>query len=150
MDARNPDAMIFIKRLLVGDREPDEIINDNVDGIDVPYLMRWWVKDKGEHGDNIYLHCFVRSDYDRALHDHPRDSVSVILDGEYLEHTPEGTFHRKRGDVVTRVAASLHRIELISGPTWTLFIVGKKYREWGFACPDGWVHWSKFTEDRCK
>jgi hypothetical protein len=38
---------------------------------------------------NIYLHHFLKSDYDRALHDHPWASLSIILKGEYTEHTPK-------------------------------------------------------------
>lgn len=28
---------------------------------------------------------------------------------------------------------------------WTLFITGRKVREWGFHCESGWVHWKMFT-----
>jgi hypothetical protein len=27
----------------------------------------------------------------------------------------------------------------------SLFMTGPKVREWGFACPKGWVHWRDFT-----
>lgn len=27
----------------------------------------------------------------------------------------------------------------------SLFIAGPKVREWGFHCPNGWVHWREFT-----
>lgn len=140
-----------IKWMLVGDREPDEIINDTVDGVTVPYLQRWFVKrEEGADTRRVYLHCFMRSDYDRALHDHPWPSCSILLDGQYLEHTPEGVFLRKAGDIVTRGATALHRVELIDGqPTWSLFITGPKVREWGFACADGWVHHSQFNDKGC-
>lgn len=39
-----------------------------------------------------------------------------------------------------------HRVELIDGDCWTIFVTGPRYREWGFHCADrGWVHWKKFT-----
>ena len=25
-------------------------------------------------------------------------------------------------------------------------VIGTKVRVWGFHCPTGWVHWSKFTD----
>ena len=42
--------------------------------------------------------------------------------------------------------AAAHRLELIDGPCWTLFVTGPRYREWGFHCPQrGWVPWKEFT-----
>jgi hypothetical protein len=39
-----------------------------------------------------------------------------------------------------------HRLELINGhPAETLFITGPKVRDWGFHCPNGWVHWRDFV-----
>ena len=85
-------------------------------------------------------------DDDRALHDHPWDNTSLLLDGEYIEHTSEGAFHRRPGDFVVRTAAALHRIELINDqPAISLFTTGPKVRGWGFACPQGWVPWRVFT-----
>lgn len=121
----------------MGLRKPDVVIGGD-------YLRRWWIVPRNP-SMNVYLHEFLRSDDDRALHDHPWDNSSFLLSGEYREHTPEGVFHRKAGDFVARSAASLHRIELIDGqPTVSLFMTGPKVREWGFACPQGWVHWQTF------
>ena len=146
----------LIRMMLVGDRDPDEIISDTVDGVDVPYLVRWWVKQKTESEqpseENIYLHLFLRSDYDRALHDHPFDSTSIILQGSYREHLADGKVRvLSEGDIVTRKAEDAHRIELINDePVWSLFIRGPKVREWGFLCPDGWTHWTQFIASRCE
>lgn len=147
----NIEQANIIRFMLVGDREPDQVITDDVDGVELPYLRRWWIKDKSREGGNVYLHNFKRSDYDRALHDHPRDSASIILCGSYIEHMPGGvTALRKTGDIITRKADQLHRVELIPGEdVWTLFIIGPKVREWGFACPGGWVHWMEFVDGKC-
>jgi hypothetical protein len=148
------DAFAIVNMLTYG-RSPDEVITDMVDGAEVPYLLRWFVKPKQEGEGNVYLHCFRRSDFDRALHDHPWESASILLCGEYLEHTPEGTFHRKAGDVVVREAEAQHRIQLMTNdegtelPCWSLFITGPKVREWGFHCPQGFVHWTDFVANRC-
>lgn len=152
----------FIRKILVGARDPDEIINDIVCGAEVPYMLRWWVKEKETptyDGTNIYLHCFLRSDYDRALHDHPRDSVSILLEGGYIEHMADGKRTRLEGDIVTRSADTPHRIELFKDraystgdaflPAWSLFLVGPKKREWGFLCEEGWTHWTKFNAANC-
>mgnify|MGYP000066528385 CR=1 FL=1 len=42
-------------------------------------------------------------------------------------------------------STSAHRIELVAGPVWTLFLTGPFRREWGFHCPQGWRHWRDFT-----
>lgn len=120
---------------------------------EVPYLRRWWVIPRNPVF-NIFVHQFLASDDDRALHDHPWWSWSLLLKGTYVEHTIEeggihlritytpGSFHFRRG----RFA---HRIEIVPHKhpcCWTLFITGPRYREWGFHCPEqGWVHWKRFT-----
>jgi hypothetical protein len=63
-------------------RKPDFIIG----GADEPYMLRWWVIPRNRFF-NIYLHHFLRSDEDRALHDHPWLNCSWLLDGRYTEHT---------------------------------------------------------------
>lgn len=128
-------------------RAPNFIIG----GHDNPYLLRWFVIPRNPVF-NIYLHRFLRSDDDRALHDHPWMSLSVLLEGQYTEHTiaAGGVNHEqvlKAGDWRFRPTGKLaHRIELTDGPCWTLFITGPRYRSWGFHCPQaGWIHWERFT-----
>lgn len=126
-------------------REPDFVI-----GAD--YLRRWWVIPRND-SQNVYLHDIRKSDDDRALHDHPWANTSFLILGGYIEHTPEGSFERRAGDVINRAAGSSHRLEVIPGTrAISLFVTGPKEREWGFACPQGWVHWRDFTnpEDSSK
>lgn len=154
-------------------RPPDFVIGGNKD----PYLLRWylvpwriwhrearenptpWRRVKGFFGlmlPSVYLHCFLRSDDDRALHDHPWFWCSILLHGGYTEHTiAAGGIHRRR----RRFAPSIrfaspwraHRIELFKtpfgpNPCWTLFITSPRFREWGFHCDEtGWVPWRTFT-----
>lgn len=123
---------------LMASRAPDYVIGED-------YLRRWWVNPRNQRA-NVYLHEFGRSDDDRALHDHPWPNTSFLLQGRYIEHTPAGRFVRNAGDVVAREATALHRIELFPGErALSLFMTGEKVREWGFACPQGWVHWRDFT-----
>jgi hypothetical protein len=141
--------MSFAERIIarVTRREPDFIIG----GKDDPYVRRWWVIPRNRLF-NVYLHQFVRSDDDRALHDHPWVNCSILLRGCYEEHLPgDGVRFRKAGDVVFRRSGRMaHRVMLLQMgggeiPCWTLFITGPRYREWGFHCPRGWVHWKLFT-----
>ncbi|TZG24895.1 cupin domain-containing protein [Sphingomonas montanisoli] len=113
---------------------------------DNPYLLRWWIMPRNE-GCNLYLHQILRDDDDRALHDHPWENTSYLIEGAYREITPDGILIRQAGDVVTRSATALHRLELIGGkPCVSIFMTGPKVREWGFDCGErGWVHWRDFT-----
>jgi hypothetical protein len=120
------------------------------------YLHHWHVIPRNRFC-NVYLHHFLRSDDDRALHDHPWVNASIILKGEYLEHFQNGRIeHRRPGDVVFRWLHTAHRVELFHGSrrqplhspppieVWTIFITGPKVREWGFLGPQGWVPWQEF------
>lgn len=127
-------------------RPPDFVIGSP----EQRYLLRWWIIPRNRFF-NIFLHRFLRSDDDRALHCHPWINFSYLLDGEYTEHTiaPGGVHHReimRAGDWrFRRTGKMAHRIELHNGSCWTLFITGPRYREWGFHCPNGWRHWKEFT-----
>lgn len=116
-----------------------------------PYMLRWWLIPRNRYF-NIYLHRILRSDDDRALHDHPWVSLSLILEGEVWEVLPIAPNEisgrlLKAGDIVTRTATSAHRLELLNGaPCMTLFMTGPRVREWGFHCPKGWRHWREFTD----
>lgn len=117
---------------------PDFVIGDS-------YLLRWWVIPRNEWS-NVYLHDIRKSDDDRALHDHPWPNTSFLIFGSYIEHTPLGSFVRRAGEVISRPAEALHRLEVIPGErAISLFVTGPKVRDWGFACPQGWVNWRDFT-----
>lgn len=81
------------------------------------YMHRWWRVPRN-WATNIYYHIVLRSDDDRALHDHPWMSISIVLDGGYFEHTIlAGGIHRKvwkgPGSMSFRWTGSLaHRLEL--------------------------------------
>jgi hypothetical protein len=131
-------------------RQPDVIIGPKND----PYLRRWWVIPRNRFF-NIYLHNIRHSDDDRALHDHPWWNLSVILSGGYCEITPNALHWRKRGSITFRKAEAAHRIAMDKTqqqggdkPCWTIFITGPVIREWGFHCPNGWIPWRKFVDDR--
>jgi hypothetical protein len=111
-----------------------------------PYLLRYYVIPRNPFL-NIYLHKFLRDDDDRAMHDHPWLSLSILIAGKYVEQTAKGRRLYHAGSVIIRQATHTHRIELPQGePAWTLFITGPRQREWGFHCPQGWVHFKVFTE----
>lgn len=133
-------------------RQPDFIIGDPAR----PYMRRWWIIPRNE-GCNVYLHEILRSDDDRAGHDHPWFNTSFVIEGGYEEavffkQTPWIEAYReqrKAGDVVHREAGDTHRLIVPGGGRCvSLFMTGPKVREWGFWCPnDGgrFVPWREFT-----
>lgn len=109
------------------------------------YLRRWYLK-RDRLAGNIYLHQILRDDDDRALHDHPWDSQSVVLKGALREVMAGSARVLRAGDSASRAAEVAHRLEVVEGPVWTLFITGPWRRDWGFHCPQGWRHWREFTD----
>ncbi len=108
------------------------------------YLERYYIflKDRGDFPFNIFLHKFIKSDPD-DLHDHPWSYRTFILAGGYWEYLENGKKYW-RGPFSYRYAPAntFHRIELDPNIPycWTIFIPGKKVREWGFKTSNGWVN----------
>lgn len=145
--------MKWLRDLILGwarARQPDFVIG----GIEAPYLRRHWLIPRNPVF-NIYVHEFLRSDDDRALHTHPwLFNCSWLLDGNYREWFRWlGMLNfsdRSVGDLKFRWGRAAHRVELTTGTCWTLFITGPRIRPWGFLCPQGFVHWEDFTDARDK
>jgi len=124
------------------------------------YLTRYYLflKKRTYFPFNIFLHRFHKSD-DATPHDHPWPYATIILWGGYYEWIP---FFNEMGELTCEVqkwrgpghfrfcsAESYHRIELKPGKTcWTLFIPGKKRRDWGFLVNDEWIQHEQYFENR--
>src|SRR3546814_13207657 len=107
-------------------RKPDITIGVE----DNPYLRRLYIIPRNRWF-NVYLHEFLRDDDDRALHDHPWVNLSILLRGQYVEHTATGATLRRAGAIKFRLPTAAHRIALVDGdPVWTLFIPGPRLRGW--------------------
>ena len=158
-DVRETVADLLFRQLAthVVARRPNGDFNIGPDP-DNPYMRRWFVIPRNDDF-NIYLHHIRHSDDDRALHDHPWQSLSLCLAGGMYEITgsndPDHPDHAravvKAGDVRSRDPLTAHRLELAEPPNapvecWTLFITGPKVRTWGFHCPQGFVPWDEFTD----
>jgi hypothetical protein len=114
---------------------------------------------------SLYLHEFFRSDSDRCLHDHPWWFWTLILRAGYWEivkatviegshpprlrvddlvpgQGPTCRVWRPVGYLGRYPAEHAHRIEIEPGTRpWSLVLVGKKVRPWGFWGPKGWIKW---------
>ncbi len=107
-----------------------------------PYLLRFYIKRNGWL-PGIYLHHFYMGDTDRELHNHPwKMSGSLILTGGYIEERllespafpiPIRTKERVGPGRINIIRADdFHRVDLIEGSAWTIFVSGKKVQDWGF------------------
>jgi hypothetical protein len=134
------------------------IVMDRVEN--EPYLERYYLflRDRERFPFNVFLHKFLKSDPD-DVHDHPWPYATVILKGGYWEWIPHfDTVGRKTGEYQVwrgpghfRIskANSFHRIELDPDITaWTLFMPGRKCRDWGFMVKNKWIQWEQYLKQR--
>jgi len=116
------------------------------------YLWRWTVAKW--RGRGIYLHHFVGDDWSRDLHDHPKRFISIGLWGWYIEQTPwladvPGSWRFKKYQapwIRSFPATHIHRLAVPSKNCWTLVIVLKPVREWGFWHERKFIPWKRYVE----
>lgn len=164
-----PRVRDWFPRLLSG--HPHQVIG----GPEDPYLLRWYIIPRNPVL-NVYLHKFLRSDDDRALHDHPWWFLSLMLRGRYDEVTERKIQRRHAGSIAFRPAEWRHRVQLCNYddlrmspngratelPCWTLIVTGRRVRTWGFWCkyrrdehptapPDveRFIPWQEFGDAGC-
>lgn len=111
------------------------------------YLFRWTLLKRKNW--SLYLHHFVGDDWSLDLHDHPKRFISIGLWGWYLEERPSGDH------TVTRIyrapwirsfpAAHIHRITVPSKNCWTLVLVLKAVRPWGFWHQGKFIGWRDYV-----
>lgn len=119
------------------------------------YMFRWTLLKAKNWG--VYLHHFVGDDWSLDLHDHPKRFISIGLWGNYVEYTPFYPAHSewaKLGPVrkVFRApwirsfpSEHIHRIETPSKSCWTLVIVLKAVRPWGFWHEGKFIGWREYV-----
>jgi hypothetical protein len=116
----------------------------------------------------VYLHRMDGPDPGRHLHDHPWPFVSIVLRGgyrewrfdtrvaavaalvarEYPKAAPGYDSHRRQWSIARMRPDECHSIySLDRSPTWTLMFVGRRFRNWGFYTPDGWMPHGRYDTD---
>lgn len=119
----------------------DTFVIPNLDDPEETYLTRLRIIQTPLFG--IYLHRMDGPDSRSTLHDHPWNFRSFVLRGGYIERrlNPH-TMQVKELHVVQRYnrvrAHEAHAIRILMRvPTWTLVIVGRRVRTWGYWEPNG-------------
>lgn len=108
------------------------------------YMFRWTLLKCGSAG--LYLHRFVADDWSRDLHDHPKRFISIGLRGQYCEETPHGARVYRAPWIRSFPATHVHRISLVGGEEcWTLVIVLRAVRPWGFWHGGKWIPWREYV-----
>ena len=127
------------------------IINDRIDH--EPYLERYYLflKERENFPFNVFIHRFLKSDPD-DLHDHPWEFRTIILAGGYWEHREKGIYWRGPGSYIYAPINTFHRVELDKNIPycWTLFIPGKRVKDWGFDTEKGWVQHEQYLMEKKK
>lgn len=142
------------------------------------YLHRWFLIRNRFFA--VYIHKFVRSDEDRACHDHPWDFLVIPIWRGYWEWSQIQCPYQRPcilcvgapcNGLINRVkrvwpilgtrfrrAEYRHRVNLIGSnsegsiglPAWSLFIRFRKRRDWGFWLPTGFKQWNAFWQEKCE
>jgi hypothetical protein len=117
--------------------------HERIDRDGKPYLERYfvagWSPMNRRSGPAVFLHRFVASDAAQSVHSHPWGwSLSLILVGGYTEERclPNGSLTTQTyrpGDVNVLESDDKHRIDLLNGECWTLFLAGNFEKAWRFS-----------------
>lgn len=140
----------------------DRFVIPNLDNPDELYLTRWRILETPWFG--LFIHRFDGPDSRPVLHDHPWSFVSLLVRGGYVEHrlgygkissapTPRQVIRRHVRFVNVMRRDDAHFIESLDRtPTWSVLVVGKRRRTWGFLRPipgstRGAWSWTPFNTD---
>jgi hypothetical protein len=102
---------------------------------DDPYMTRWHLIKTPIGG--LYLHKMSRPDRRPICHDHPWNFRSLVLRGGYVEMRLDPFTRQIKANTIRRYnrmrALDAHYIvELLRPTTWTLVVVGRQVRTWGY------------------
>jgi hypothetical protein len=102
------------------------------------YFLAGWHPNAARPGPALFLHEFHTSDPATEVHSHPWGwSQSLILVGGYREFRCEAgaeleAIDYRPGAINILKATTMHRIELLEGKCWTLFLASAYARPWEF------------------
>lgn len=119
-----------------------------VSKLGVKHFERWQIIQTRWFG--IYFHCIYQADKDLHCHDHPWDYISIPLWGRFVERkkVKEGVYEFNPvhfGMIIKRKAEEFHQIYFLnSKKVYTLFLTGRRKREWGYDVNGKWYGWEEY------
>lgn len=119
------------------------------------YLYRWFLC--STRWFKAYLHHFVGDDWSLDLHDHPKRFISIGLWGWYIEEIPYpgnsewgalGSIRKtyRAPWIRSFPATHIHRLSVPHKNCWTIVIVLKTVREWGFWHSGRFIPWRSYVD----
>lgn len=108
------------------------------------YLYRWVIAKRPHWA--VYLHHFVGDDWSRDLHDHPKRFISIGLAGAYIEETAAGDRAFRAPWARSFPATHRHRLRVVGRGCWTLVIVLRAERDWGFWHEGRFIPWEDYVD----
>ncbi len=113
---------------------------------EINYLTRWRVVQTPWAA--VYLHRFDSPDSRATFHDHPWNFVSIVLRGGYDEVRPVTGLRSVRWFNRVRTTDAHYIERLHRTPTWSLLLVGRRQRKWGYVRPtEAGYQWTAFDVD---
>jgi hypothetical protein len=82
----------------------------------------------------VWIHKFDHGDSRATLHDHPASFVSLVLRGGYIEIRPTGPRIIRHINIM-RIKDCHYISNLLRTPTWTLLLIGRQKKRWGYLIP---------------
>lgn len=110
-----------------------------------PLILRWTIL--GDRQQGVYrwpiklvVHYFVPGTEDPDAHDHPRSFVTFVVRGHYVDRAHDGAVEVMRRGML-RYRRADHAHTTTSGPSgcWTVCLMGRQTREWGFWRDGAWL-----------
>lgn len=110
-----------------------------------PLMYRWTLADIKIA--KLMVHYFLPTARDRDYHDHPRPFVTLVLRGGYDDIQPDGNIDRVRAPAIRiRKAAHAHITMAGQRGAWTIVVMGRQSRAWGFIRNGSWWPWKLYEE----
>ena len=123
-----------------------------IEGLDgSPFLSKYLLAGRATDGWRLCLHQFHRGDEDPEPHNHPWWCASLIVVGGYREERlrADGAVvatELRPGSVNVIGLDAFHRVDLLDGECWTLFLSAPRAQRWGFVdrATRSFVPWREF------
>lgn len=107
-----------------------------------PLIHRWTLINIGVA--KLLVHHFLPDGRDVDYHDHPRSFLTFVFRGRYFDLTPKGSETVKAPAIRYRSADHAHKTNTDHRGAWSLVLMGRLVRPWGFVRNGKWMPWKVY------